>query len=87
MVDDIIMQQDKYKKVSTKHEPKQYDKNDSEIDERDQHKLDKLSLGDIHKQWRKHVFERKIKHIYEMKSQNDMKLIHDNKINNIAACN
>ena len=81
------MQQDRNKKVSTKHELKEYEYNDIEIDEKEQYKIDKLSLDDIKKEWRKHVFESKTENIYEMKSQNDMKLIHDNNVNNIAACN
>ena len=48
-VDDIILQEDEYKKSSAKIEPQDYDITSSKIDERELYKLDKLSLDESHK--------------------------------------
>ena len=37
--------------------------------------------------WRKHTFEYDKKISYGIKNQNDMTLIHNNEVNNIAECN
>ena len=36
------------------------------------------------KEWSKHAFERKIKYIYDVKNQNVMTCIHENKVNKVA---
>ena len=51
------------------------------------HDLDKLSLDDSKKEWRKRAFERKLENMYGTKILNDINIIYDNKLNNIAECN
>ena len=57
----------------------EYENTDSEIDEKDLHEIDKLSLDDSNKEWCKCEFESKLKDIYDMRRLNDMNCIHDNK--------
>ena len=51
------------------------------------YELNKLSLNDSLKEWRKRAFESKLENMYDMKSLNDINCIHLNKVNNIAEWN
>ena len=54
------------------------------IDESNLYELDKLSLGDSHKEWLNHGFGIELKNIHDMKSLNYMNGIHENKVNNMS---
>ena len=51
--------------------------------------IDNMSLDDTKEklEWRKSVFEWKLKNKYDIEIQNGMTCIHDNKVNNIAKWN
>ena len=66
-------------KTKCKSELQEYEKTDSKIYEKELYDLEKLSLDDSHKEWRKPDFERKLINIYDMKSMNDMNIIYDKK--------
>ena len=51
------------------------------------YELNKLSLNDSLKEWRKRAFESELENMYDMKSLNDINCIHLNKVNNIAEWN